>query len=181
MKAGCVQLSDPAAMSGYEEIKDQVELRAADVYEKEQTLSRLGQCVKSLAPYGKKKGLLDKRREVGFGEVLRQEAPKDALEICRKVEELQKETGACKSRISQEEFLQASLAPWRELDLPLEVTGTESSRVLLAAVPVTVTVEEPPSSAAGAAAGGLLLGGVRGQGPAVHRGGGPQGQRCRPG
>ncbi|MCI9196068.1 MAG: V-type ATP synthase subunit I [Angelakisella sp.] len=142
MKAGCVQLSDPAAMSGYEEIKDQVELRAADVYEKEQTLSRLGQCVKSLAPYGKKKGLLDKRREVGFGEVLRQETPKDALEICRKVEELQKETGACKSRISQEEFLQASLAPWRELDLPLEVTGTESSRVLLAAVPVTVTVEE---------------------------------------
>lgn len=142
MKAGCVQLSDPAAMDGYEEIKDQVELRTADVYEKEQTLSRLGQCVRSLAPYGKKKGLLSKRKEVGFGEVFRQGAPEDALEICQKVEELQKETGACKSRISQEEFLQASLAPWRELDLPLEETGTESSRILLTAVPVSVTVEE---------------------------------------
>ena len=54
MKSGCVQLNAPSAMSGYEEIKDQVELGSADVYEKEQTLSRLGQCVKSLAPSGKK-------------------------------------------------------------------------------------------------------------------------------
>jgi len=142
MKAGCVQFSDPASMDDYEEIKDQVELRAADVYEKEQTLSRLGQCVKTLAPYGPKKGLLTKRREVDFGEVARPDGQEAALEICQKVEELQKETGAAKSRIAQEEFLQASLDPWRELDLPLEETGTESCRVLLSAVPVTVTMED---------------------------------------
>ena len=70
------------------------------------------------------------------------------------MEELQKEIGAAKSRISQEEFLQTSLAPWRELDLPLEETATESSEILLAAVPAIVAPEElerqqgagPPSS-----------------------------------
>lgn len=142
MKVGCVQFSDPASMDDYEEIKDQVELRAADVYEKEQTLSRLGQCVRTLAPYGEKKGLLSKRKEVGFGEILQPEGTDAALEICQKVEELQKEMAELKSRISQEEFLQASLAPWRQLDLPLEVTGTESSSILLSALPVSVTVEE---------------------------------------
>ena len=57
MKSGCVQLNAPGAMSGYEEIKDQVELGSADVYEREQTLSRLNQCIQALGPYGAKKGL----------------------------------------------------------------------------------------------------------------------------
>lgn len=142
MKAGCVHFSDPASMDDYEEIKDQVELRTADVYEKEQILSRLGQCVKSLTPYGPKKGLLTKRREVGFREVSGTDSPDAALELCQKVEELEKEMAAAKSRISQEEFLQASLAPWQQLDLPLETTGTESSSILLYALPITVSVEE---------------------------------------
>lgn len=142
MKAGCVHFSDPSSMDDYEEIKDQVELRTADVYEKEQILSRLGQCVKALTPYGPKKNLLTKRREVDFGEVAQTGSPDAALELCGQVEELEKEMSAAKSRISQEEFLQASLAPWRELDLPLELIGTESSSILLYALPVTVSVEE---------------------------------------
>lgn len=141
MKSGCVQLSDPAAMSGYEEIRDQVELGSADVYEKEQLLSRLNQCIQTLKPYGAKKSIFQKRPEVSFGEIAGEDT-QGALEICQKVEELQKEMSAAKSRISQEEFLQASLAPWRELDLPLEETSTESSEILLAAVPVMVTPEE---------------------------------------
>ena len=142
MKAGCVHFSDPASMDDYEEIKDQVELRAADVYEKEQVLSRLGQCVKALTPYGPKKTLLTKRREVDFRDVAQTGSPDAALELCQKVEELEKEMSAAKSRISQEEFLQASLAPWQELDLPLELTGTESSSILLYALPLTVNLEE---------------------------------------
>lgn len=141
MKSGCVQLSDPAAMSGYEEIRDQVELGSADVYEKEQLLSRLNQCIQTLKPYGAKKSIFQKRPEVSFGEIAGEDT-RGALEICQKVEELQKEMGAAKSRIAQEEFLQASLAPWRELDLPLEETSTESSEILLAAVPVMVAPEE---------------------------------------
>lgn len=142
MKSGCVQLNDPAAMSGYEEIRDQVELASADVYEKEQSLSRLNQCIQALGPYGEKKSLFSKRPEVSYGEVAREDTLAPALELCREVEELQKEIAAAKSRISQEEFLQTSLAPWRELDLPLEDTATESSRVSLAALPVTVTAQE---------------------------------------
>lgn len=141
MKSGCVQLSDPAAMSGYEEIRDQVELGSADVYEKEQLLSRLNQCIQTLKPYGAKKSIFQKRPEVSFGEIAGEDT-QGALEICQKVEELQKEMSAAKSRIAQEEFLQASLAPWRELDLPLEETSTESSEILLAAVPVMVAPEE---------------------------------------
>ena len=141
MKSGCVQLSDPAAMSGYEEIRDQVELGSADVYEKEQLLSRLNQCIQTLKPYGAKKSLFAKRPEVSFGEIAGEDT-QEALELCQKVEELQKEIGAAKSRISQEEFLQTSLAPWRELDLPLEETATESSEILLAAVPAIVAPEE---------------------------------------
>ena len=142
MKSGCVQLSDPASMDGYEEIRDEVEPGSADVYEKEQSLTRLGQCIRTLAPYGKKKGLLAKRPEVSFGEIAREDTLSAALAVCQEVEGLQKEIGAAKSRISHEEFLQASLAPWRELDLPLEAVATESSRVLLAALPVNVTDEE---------------------------------------
>ena len=54
MKSGCVQLSDPASMDGYEEIRDEVEPGSADAYEKEQSLTLLGQCIRTLAPYGKK-------------------------------------------------------------------------------------------------------------------------------
>ncbi len=118
-----------------------MELGSADVYEKEQLLSRLNQCIQTLKPYGAKKSLFAKRPEVSFGEIAGEDT-QEALELCQKVEELQKEIGAAKSRISQEEFLQTSLAPWRELDLPLEETATESSEILLAAVPAIVAPEE---------------------------------------
>ena len=142
MKSGCVQLSGPGDMSAYEEIKDQVELGSADVYEREQTLSRLNQCIQALGPYGAKKGLLSKRPEVSYGKIAGEESLAGALEICDRAEKLQKEMSAAKSRIAQEEFLQTSLAPWQEFDLPLEVTATGSASILLAAVPVTVTMEE---------------------------------------
>ena len=82
MKSGCVQLSDPAAMSGYEEIRDQVELGSADVYEKEQLLSRLNQCIQTLKPYGAKKSLFAKRPEVSFGEIAGEDT-QEALERFR--------------------------------------------------------------------------------------------------
>ena len=142
MKSGCVQLNPPAAMSGYEEIKDQVELGSADLYEREQTLSRLNQCIQALGPYGEKKSLFSKRPEADYWTVAGGGTVGAALEVCGRVEELQKETAAAKSRIAQEEFLQASLAPWLELDLPLEETATASSEILLAAIPVAVTEAE---------------------------------------
>ncbi len=142
MKSGCVQLNAPSAMSGYEEIKDQVELGSADVYEREQTLSRLNQCIQALGPYGAKKGLFSKRPEVNYWTVAGGAFISAALETCDRVEELQKEMAAAKSRISQEEFLQLSLAPWQKFDLPLEETATASSEILMAAVPITVTEAE---------------------------------------
>ena len=142
MKSGCVQLNAPGAMSGYEEIKDQVELGSADVYEREQTLSRLNQCIQALGPYGAKKGLFSKRPEVNYWTVAGGAFISAALETCDRVEELQKEMAAAKSRISQEEFLQLSLAPWQKFDLPLEETATASSEILMAAVPITVTEAE---------------------------------------
>lgn len=142
MKSGCVQLNPPAAMSGYEEIKDQVELGSADLYEREQTLSRLNQCIQALGPYGEKKSLFSKRPEADYWTVAGGGTVSGALEVCGRVEELQKEMAAAKSRISREEFLQASLTPWLELDLPLEETATGSSEILLAAVPVAVTEAE---------------------------------------
>ena len=142
MKSGCVQLSAPGAMSAYEEIKDQVELGSADVYEKEQTLSRLNPCIQALGPSGEKKSLFSKRPEVSYGEIAGDEKLPAALEICGRVEGLQKEMAAAKSRIAQEEFLQASLAPWQSLDLPLEETATDSASILLAAVPLAVTTED---------------------------------------
>ena len=128
-------------LCGLAQDREQVELGSADVYEKEQLLSRLNQCIQTLKPYGAKKSLFAKRPEVSFGEIAGEDT-QEALELCQKVEELQKEIGAAKSRISQEEFLQTSLAPWRELDLPLEETATESSEILLAAVPAIVAPEE---------------------------------------
>ena len=142
MECGCVQINDPVSMADYEEVKDGVERGSANVYEKEQFLSRVGQCIKALAPYGGKKKLFSQRRDVDFGDLAKGQTMSSAAEICGKVEEIQKKISACKSSISKEEFLQASLEPWKELDLPLEEDGTESSRVLLAILPVDVSREE---------------------------------------
>ena len=149
MKAGCVQLSDPASAADYEEIKDLVERGSADVYEKEQFLSRLNQCIGALAPYGPKKTIFTQRRRVDYGELGRRETLDAAGDLCQKTEETRRAMADAKSAISQEEFLQASLAPWKELDIPLELQETQSCRVLLASLPVTVTLEELAEQADG--------------------------------
>ena len=141
MKAGCVQLTDPAQGADYEEIKDLVERGSADLYGKEQTLSRLGQCIALLGPLAPKKSLLARRREVDFGELGDGKVLEAAEAVWEKADALRREMGEQKSALSREEFLRASLEPWKELDLPLEVQGTRGCRVILAVLPEAVTLE----------------------------------------
>lgn len=142
MKCGCVQISDPEQAPEYEAIKESVRRGTVDVYDSEQALSRLNLAIGALAPFAPKKSLFTPRREVSFDQMAQGKARREAMSLCDSVEAQQREISFLKGELSKQEFLISSLEPWKDLDQPLDRLETRSAQVILAVLPLEVSLEE---------------------------------------
>ncbi len=124
LRLGCVEISNPEALSDYEQLKELMQQKPADQYNLEQQLARLWSAITALAPYEPKKGLFAQRPRVGYDCLTDQALMTRTEESCAQVEATLQTLADLKSRISREEFVGASLQPWLGLDTPLELEET---------------------------------------------------------
>ncbi len=156
LQLGCVEISNPEALPDYEQLKELMQYKPADQYNLEQQLSRLWSAIIALSPYEPKKGLFAQRPRVGFDCLTDQALMARAEEICVQVEEALQRIADLKSRISREEFIGASLQPWQELDLPLELEETGKTYFEYLIFPSTADLNQLEADLAEAGLGALL-------------------------
>ena len=129
MKLGCAQVSRPEEMAAGEDLSDKLGQKPADLYDLEQKYSRIASAIGALKPYFPKAGLFDQKPRQSYGSLEDPRHLEEALAICDQVEQEQKTISELRSRISREEFLRASLQPWLEGDLPLNLEETAATTV----------------------------------------------------
>lgn len=89
-----------------------------------------------------KSSLLAPRPQVREGQLADRAARDRALELAGRLNELEKQMGACRAEQEKCSVQKAALAPWLELDVPLETTSTREVIVQFGTVGANVTREE---------------------------------------
>ena len=140
IRLGCVQFSEleeelPAADSLRRAESDTLSLRS--------DLAALLRAVDLLGKYApEKKPMLSAMPEVDGETLLESGSLSEALALAGEISAADERIRRIGSEESRERAVIESLVPWLELDLPLDVDGTERSSVLLGSVPIKVPLDK---------------------------------------
>lgn len=155
MRCGCLQVSDPRQLEDYGELSAFVDKRSSGLYDGEQMLSKLTSALSALAPYIVGKGFLAQKPVITMKQLEDSDTTKEAMEVCDRVEALQKERNELCSGLGRATFTKDSLTPWQNYMVPLGETATKSCRIQLFTVPVSTDLTELDKELA---ASGLAVG-----------------------
>ncbi len=140
IRLGCVQFSE------LEEDVHHLELLHRDESETlalKSEHSALIHAVELLDRYvSEKKPLLAAPEEVDGDTLLDSSGKADALSLAETIRDADERIRRIGAEESRERAVIESLQPWLPLDMPLDIDGTERSRVLLGSVPVKVTADK---------------------------------------
>jgi V/A-type H+-transporting ATPase subunit I len=140
-KMGCLHLSEPPAdETEWQDLLEREDDLTADRQAKLRVLQTALDTLRRVAP--RKTGLLTPRPMVGEAEFLDESLLAEHLAVAKAVNEHNAELnrlGVQESRLLAE---QASLAPWAELDVPVDLTATRTADVITGAVPGPVEFEK---------------------------------------
>ena len=136
VRLGCVQLSEPkddettqAEIPLLRREKSQLSDRQASLRQLHTALHTLGM----VAPM--KGGMLKPRTRVSRADFLDEEALQKQLTAAAEVNEHAAEIDRLQARAVRLQTERMTLLPWQELDLPLEFSGTRTTKVLLGTLP----------------------------------------------
>lgn len=132
VKLGCVHLDEP-------ELSEDLPLQRgqSDLSQKLQQMRILQTALETLTPLGAKSGgLLTPRRQISEQEFMNDTALQQMLHTAEIVNEHADEIERLKVRQIRLQSERMTLLPWKELDVPLEYSGSRTTRVLLGALPV---------------------------------------------
>ena len=123
VKLGCVHLDEP-------ELPE-------DLSQKLQQMRSLQTALATLTPLADKSGgLLTPRRQISEQEFMNDTALQQMLHTAQVVNEHTGEIERLKARQIRLQSERMTLLPWKELDVPLEYSGSRTTRVLLGALPM---------------------------------------------
>lgn len=134
-RAQCIQLRPADAMSDFEEIEALTDVGTAISHPLEQKQSRYGAALSAMSLYSKKRSLLTPKPSVAFRQLGNEEMMARAEELCGQIEAVTEEMSALRSQRGKDAFLRASLEPWRDNPLPLELEGTRRVSALYYLLP----------------------------------------------
>lgn len=138
MLLGCVEVSEPPAAEGEETPM----LRRVDVADLPRLRTEHAACMNSVALLKKyapeKTGLLAPLPEVSAGELLDETKLSADLELANRIIGLDDRIRRLTAEESAKRTEIEALRPWKDLDLALNCSGTETSAVVLATFPGTV-------------------------------------------
>ena len=139
LRLGCVHLSEPA------ELPEELALRpvAADAASRRAALRSLHSALATLQKEAPQKGggLLTPRPQVAREDFLDDAALERQLQLAETVNAHAEEIGRLQSRMTRLETERMTLLPWRDLDIPLELTATRTVRVLTGTLPTAADWE----------------------------------------
>jgi len=128
-RAQCIQMRPLEALESYEEIAALTEAGRADVYTLEQAASRYATALSAISAYAKKRSMFAPKPTVLFDQLEDEAMLARGEEICSTIEEIIAEISKLRAARSKDAFTRASLQPWADNDLPLELEGTRSVSV----------------------------------------------------
>ena len=132
VKLGCVHLDEP-------ELPEDLALQRgqSDLSQKLQQMRSLQTALATLTPLADKSGgLLIPRRQISEQEFMNDTALQQMLQMAQVVNEHTGEIERLKARQIRLQSERMTLLPWKELDVPLEYSGSRTTRVLLGALPM---------------------------------------------
>ena len=139
LRLGCVHLSEPS------ELPEELALRpvAADAASRRATLRLLQTALTTLQKEAPQKGggLLTPRPQVAREDFLNDAWLEQQLQLAQTVNDHAEEIGRLQARMTRLETERMTLLPWRELDIPLELTATRTVRVLTGTLPTAADWE----------------------------------------
>ena len=139
LRLGCVHLSEPS------ELPEELALRpvAADAASRRGTLRLLQTALTTLQKEAPQKGggLLTPRPQVAREDFLNDAWLERQLQLAQTVNDHAEEIGRLQARMTRLETERMTLLPWRELDIPLELTATRTVRVLTGTLPTAADWE----------------------------------------
>ncbi len=129
---GCVHLDEP-------EVPEELPLQRgiSQLPQRQAALRTLQTALDTLTPLaGKTGGLLTPRRQVSEQAFLEEGALQQQLQTAQTVNDHSDEIERLKARALRLQTERMTLAPWKELDIPLEYSGSRTTRVLLGTLPM---------------------------------------------
>ena len=147
---GCVEVSETDDHLADPEWADLLKRDGAGLGEVKTQANAINSALEALRKYAPvKSGLFIKRSDISEADFLNADARAAALEIAAEINRRTQEIAQCHSQENRAAARRASLTPWAELDLPLELTGTESVKVTYLTFPaaadpgaITAALEE---------------------------------------
>ncbi len=143
MRRGCVELRDPETVEDLSELSGSVRQESAVLYDQEQQAARYRSAMELLNPYVKKKGMamFQPRVRVAYDRYGQQGIVDAAAGICRQAEENKKHISALKAELVSLADQKEALLPWKESDLPMEITSTARCEIEYLFAKTTVSAE----------------------------------------
>ena len=147
---GCVEVSETDDHLADSEWADLLKRDGASLGEVKAQANAINSALEALRKYAPvKSGLFIKRSDISEADFLNADARAAALEIAAEINRRTQEIAQCHSQENRAAARRASLTPWAKLDLPLELTGTESVKVTYLTFPaaadpgaITAALEE---------------------------------------
>ena len=96
--------------------------------------------LKKYAP--EKKGMLTPKPELAAEQLLRADGREQAVEQTETINELDRRMAAIHAETAKKQTELMTLAPWLEMDLPLETSSTDLVTIALGTIPVTAAFEQ---------------------------------------
>ena len=143
MRRGCVQLRSPETVEDLKDLLGSVKQDSAVLYEQEQRAAKLRSVMELLNPYVKKKGMamFQPRARIAYDRYGQQGVADAADGICRQAEENKKRISSLKTELVSLTEEKEALLPWKESDLPLEITSTARCEIAYLFVKKTVSTD----------------------------------------
>ena len=140
---GCLEVSESEINASEETeglLAPVTETNIESFREKNELLSEALKTVKTYAP--SKSALFPELKPMRAKDFFDEDYLEKTVFAARKVSELTEELTETQATISSQKLVAAMLEPWKRLDIPLEMTGTKSTKVTLFTVPSFVNCEE---------------------------------------
>ena len=141
-RVGCVQISTPEVAEGDPDWAGLLSRKSSTLGEVSAELASLQNALSALNKYDPvKEGMLAPRPTATVEALYSEETTADALQAAEQI-------GACLSQISSSaaeegklQALRSGYLPWKDLDLPLETTGTRYTELVLGVIPSSAPLD----------------------------------------
>ena len=140
---GCVEVSDPGTMPEREIAAALSHADGTALHEERSKLASVTQALRVLNKYApEKKSLLSPKPEAETDTILDEGTMKKALELSEKILSLEAEERSFLTDAARERASAEALAPWTELNVPMEQTETATCTLALGTLPIKAPWEE---------------------------------------